>query len=221
MHISDGILRPEWALLWYAVAIPFIAVGIWEIKRKRENNPAYMPLLAMVGAAVFIISVWHIPVPVTGSCSHPIGTPMAAILVGPFATVVLSSIALFFQTFFGHGGLTTIGANTVSMGIMGGFSGYLLFSGMRKVKSPLWLAAGFAGFVGDMVCYIVAALELALSLNPGSVLSHWALYSIGYMPTQIPLAVAEFVFSAGIVQYIADRRPDLLEMRIGGGVVNA
>ncbi len=56
-------------------------------------------MLALMGAAVFIISVWHIPVPVTGSCSHPVGTPMAAIIVGPFATVVITSIALFFQRF--------------------------------------------------------------------------------------------------------------------------
>ncbi|MCW3141912.1 MAG: energy-coupling factor ABC transporter permease [Methanophagales archaeon] len=221
MHISDGILAPEWCLLWFAVAIPFIAVGVWQIKRGTKENASYLPMLAMMGAAVFIISVWHIPVPVTGSCSHPIGTPLSAIIVGPFATVVLSTIALFFQTFFGHGGLTTLGANTMSMGILGTFSGYLLFLGLRKVKSPLWLAAGFAGFAGDIACYIVAALELALSLNPGSVLSHWALYTVGYIPTQLPLAVAEFVFTAGVVQYIADRRPDLVAKKLWGGVPSA
>jgi len=217
MHISDGILTPMWCLVWLALSVPFIAVGIWRIKRRVEDNPAYMPLLAMMGAAVFIISVWHIPVPVTGSCSHPTGTVMAAILVGPFATVVLSAIALFFQTFLGHGGITTLGANTMSMGIVGTFSGYLLFLLLRRVNTPLWLAAGIGGFVGDIACYIAAALELALSLNPGSVFFHWGMYSLGYMPTQLPLAVAEFVFTAGVVQYIADRRPDVFAI-LGGGV---
>ena len=51
-----------------------------------------------------MISVWHIPVPVAGSCSHPIGTPLAAMIVGPFATVVISGIALFFQMFLGMAG---------------------------------------------------------------------------------------------------------------------
>ena len=146
---------------------------------------------------------------------------MSAIIVGPFPTVVLSTIALFFQTFFGHGGLTTLGANTVSMGITGTFGGYLIYALLRKMNSPLWVAAGMAGFVGDILCYLAAALELALSLNLGSVLSHWAIYSLGYMPTQLPLAVAEFVFSAGIVQYIADRRPDLMLGKLWGEVTDA
>jgi len=221
MHISDGILTPEWCLVWFAIAIPFIAIGVWQMKRSTKENASYLPMLAMMGAAVFIISVWHIPVPVTGSCSHPIGTPMSAIIVGPFPTVVLSTIALFFQTFFGHGGLTTLGANTISMGITGTFGGYLIYVLLRKINSPLWVAAGMAGFVGDILCYLAAALELALSLNPGSVLSHWAIYSLGYMPTQLPLAVAEFVFSAGIVQYIADRRPDLMLGKLWGEVTDA
>ncbi len=221
MHLSDGILAPEWCLVWFAIAIVFIAVGVWQIKRGTKENASYLPMLAMMGAVVFVISVWHIPVPVSGSCSHPIGTPMSAIIVGPFPTVVLGAIALFFQAFFGHGGLTTLGANVVSMGIVGGFSGYLLYVLLRKVNSPLWLAAGMAGFVGDVLCYLTTALQLALSLNPGSVLSHWALYTVGYMPTQLPLAVAEFVFTAGIVQYIADRRPDLLAKKLWGGVSSA
>jgi len=221
MHISDGILAPEWCLVWFAIAIPFIAVGVWQIKRGTKENASYLPLLAMMGAAIFVIAVWHIPVPVTGSCSHPIGTPMSAIIVGPFPTVVLSAIALFFHVFFGHGGLTTLGANIVSMGIVGTFSGYLVYLLLMKVKSPLWFAAGMAGFVGAILTYIITALELALSLNPDSVLSHWALYSMGFMPTQLPLAVAEFVFTAGIVQYIADRRPDLLAKKLWGGVSSA
>ncbi len=219
MHISDGILTPEWCLIWFALAIPFVIVGVRRIRKNIDNNPAYMPVLAMMGAAVFIISVWHIPVPVTGSCSHPVGTPMSAIIVGPFVTVVLTAIALFFQTFLGHGGLTTLGANTMSMGILGTFSGYSVFLLLRKLNSPLWVAAGFAGFVGDIITYVAAALELSLSLNPGSVLSHWALYTMGYMPTQLPLAVMEFIFTAGIVNHIAARRPDILaRLGLAGGV---
>ncbi len=218
MHISDGILTPMWCLVWYVISLPFIAVGVWRIKRRMEENASYIPILAMIGAVIFIIAVWHIPVPVTGSCSHPIGTPMAAIIVGPFVTVVLSAIALFFHIFIGHGGITTLGASTVSMGIAAPFSGYLLYILFRKMNAPLWLSAGVAGFVGDIVCYLTTALQLALSLNPDTVVSHWMMYSAGYMPTQLPLAVAEFIFSAGIVQYIADRRPDLFEVGVGGDV---
>lgn len=209
MHISDGILPLYWCAVWYLLCIPFWIAGVKEINRRKLKNPKYLPTLAMAGAAVFVISVWHIPVPVTGSCSHPVGTPMAAILIGPFATVVISSIALFFQAFLGHGGITTLGANTFSMGIVGTFTGYYTYI-LLKDRTPLWFSAGMAGFIGDMMTYVTSALELALGLNPHSVLQHWLLYFMGYGPTQIPIAIGEFLFTAGVISYIAENRPDIL-----------
>jgi cobalt/nickel transport system permease protein len=177
-----------------------------------RENLSYKPFLAMVGVAVFVISAMHLPVPVTGSCSHPCGTALAAIIIGPFATAVISTIVLFFQAvFLGHGGITTIGANDFSMGIAGGFSGYLVWKLLRAGKAPLWLAAGVAGFVGDLVTYLVAAFQLALSLH-GHVplVKQWMIFFMGYGPTQLPLAIAEAVFTAAVLQAMLSRRPDLL-----------
>ena len=211
MHIADGILSPEWFILWFAVAAAFVAVGAFQISGKRKINPAYMSAVGLMGAAVFVISVRHIPVPVTGSCSHPVGTPMAAMIIGPFPTVVIGAIALFFQTFIGHGGITTIGANTVSMAIAGTFTGYFSFLGLRKAGASLWLSAGIGGLVGDLVTYVVAAFEMAISIHPGNLYTWWGIFTIGYLPTQIPLAILEFGFTAGAIQYISTHRPELLK----------
>jgi len=211
LHIADGILTPEWCIVWYALAAVFVAVGAREIAKKRKINPAYMSIVGLMGAAVFVISVWHIPVPVTGSCSHPVGTPMAAMIIGPFPTVVISAIALFFQTFIGHGGITTIGANTFSMGIAGTFTGFFTFLGLKKAGASIWLSAGIGGVVGDLVTYVVAAFELAISLHPGNLFEWWGIFTVGYLPTQIPLAILEFGFTAAAIQYIATHRPELLK----------
>ena len=204
-------LSPEWCIVWYVLAAVFVAVGAIQISRKRKINPAYMSAVGLMGAAVFVISVWHIPVPVTGSCSHPVGTPMAAMIIGPFPTVVISAIALFFQTFIGHGGITTIGANTISMGIAGTFTGFLTIICLKKAGASIWLSAGMGGLVGDLVTYVVAALELAISLHPGNLLEWWGIFTVGYLPTQIPLAILEFGFTAAAIQYIANHRPELLK----------
>lgn len=212
MHIEDGILSPQAWGTWYAISAIFMIPGIKEIKKKVKENLYYKPFLAMIGVAVFIISVMHIPVPVTGSSSHPCGTALAAIIVGPFATGVISAIVLFFQAIFlGHGGITTIGANTFSMGIAGGISGYLCWKVLRYFKGPIWLAAGVAGFVGDIVTYLASAFELAISLH-GNVplVKQWMIFFLGYGPTQLPLAVAEGVFTALVIQVMIKRRPDLL-----------
>jgi cobalt/nickel transport system permease protein len=203
MHISDGILEPTWIFFWYAISILFIALGLRIINKRIKADPVYLPRLSLIGAVVFVISVWHIPVPVTGSSSHPVGTPLASIIIGPFATVVISAIALFFQAFIAHGGITTIGANTFSMGIVGAFGGYFVYRLFKNI-SPLWFCAGMAGFAGSILTYLTTALQLALSLNPGNVIYSWKLYSLGFIPTQLPLAFAEFAFTAYVIKYISE-----------------
>ena len=79
----------------------------------------------------------------------------------------------------------------------------------RKLGASIWLAAGLAGFIGDLSTYATTAFQLALSLNPGSVTSHWEFYMLGYLPTQIPLAILEFAFTAAAVQYIHNNRPEI------------
>lgn len=211
MHIMDGILTPFWSIIWFAVALVFIVIGARQIMKKRKENPVFMSVLALMGTAVFVISVWHIPVPVTGSCSHPCGTALAAIIVGPFATAVITAIALFFQLFLAHGGLTALGANTISMGIIGGFTGYFMYLALRKAGASFWLSAGLGGLIGDLLTYVTTALQLALSLHPESVLPSWGLFTIGFIPTQIPLAIIEFGFTAAAIQYVVNRRPEILK----------
>lgn len=210
MHISDGILEPGWILFWFAISAVFFALGLRIINRRIKEEPSYLPRISLIGAVVFVISVWHIPVPVTGSSSHPVGTPLAAIVVGPLATVVISSIALFFQAFVAHGGLTTLGANTFSMSIVGGFSGYLVYRVFKNI-SPLWFCAGMAGFAGSIMTYLTTALQLALSLNPGNFIYYWKLYSIGFIPTQLPVAVAEFAFTGYVIEYINRTRAEVID----------
>jgi cobalt/nickel transport system permease protein len=219
MHISDGILTAKWIMIWYAVAVFFLALGVREIKKYSQENPEYIPKVALMGAAVFVISVWHLPVPVTGSSSHPIGTPLAAILIGGFPTVVVSTIGLFFHMFLAHGGLTTIGANTVSMGIIGTFMGLITYKALRVMGARRWMAAGFAGLMGDISTYAATSMILALSLASGDVLSLWKVFMLGFAPTQLPLAVLEFGFTAGVVHYIAGKRPELLNKPVRGETV--
>ncbi|MDH5696279.1 MAG: energy-coupling factor ABC transporter permease, partial [Dehalococcoidia bacterium] len=125
MHIAEGILPANWAAIWYVIAIIFLVIGIIIIRRKTREVRGLMPLLGISGAAIFLISVFPVPVPVTGSCSHPCGTPLGAILVGPFISTVLGALALLIQALFlAHGGISTWGANIVSMALVGSFVGF-------------------------------------------------------------------------------------------------
>ncbi|MBS1264111.1 MAG: Cobalt transport protein CbiM [Methanonatronarchaeales archaeon] len=217
MHISDGILPPIWAAAWYLVAAFFLAACVRRVRNRTEDDPGYTATLGLMGAAVFVISVWHIPVAVTGSSSHPIGTPMSAVVVGPFATTLLSSIALFLHMFLAHGGVTTLGANTVSMGVAGGFVGYGAYRSAGLMGASPFASGAAAGLAGSLATYMTTALILAAALHPGELLRFWAIFSMGFVPTQLPLSVAEAVSTGAVVRYVAHHRPELLGRFFPGG----
>lgn len=215
MHIQDGFLVGKWAVGWYGAASVFAAKGIFDITRRSRQVLMFKPLLGLVSAAVFFISLLPIPVPITGTSSHPAGTPLAAILVGPFVSIVLSVVSLLLQAlFFAHGGLTTLGANVFSEGVVGSLAGYGVFRLSRRMGLSLGVAAGLAGVIGDLAVYSATSLELALGM-PGvqnyalakSFLTFFALF----MPTQLPLALLEGLLTGGMVSYIARVRPDILQ----------
>jgi cobalt/nickel transport system permease protein len=217
MHISEGILPIDWAGLWFLVAAPFVYGGLWTIRRRRAEDPQAMTLVAMVGAAIFVISCMPIPIPWVGTCSHPCGTGLGALLIGPGPTVVVASIALVFQALFlAHGGLTTLGANIVSMGVVGAFSAYGLFHVLRRMRVPVFVAALAAGIISDWATYATTSFELSSALHgDGSLWAMFAAVMAAFVPTQLPLGIVEGIVTAVAYRFVLERRPDLLGARPG------
>ena len=217
MHISEGILPLPWALLWCAVALPFVMLGCRELKRLSQEDLSIKPLVGLLAAVVFIISCMPIPVPTAGTCSHPCGTAIAAVLVGPSISVLISTVALLIQALvMAHGGLTTLGADIVSMGVIGSFTGYATFKGLRRLGASLGIAAFCAGVLTDWATYTATAVELASGIRGSEpFLPLFTKIVIAFVPTQLPLGLLEGAMTAGMVTLLARKRPDLLvKMRL-------
>lgn len=212
MHITEGILPPKWAGLWFAFALPFIIWGLHDLKVRSQKEPLFKPMVGLIGSAVFVISCMPIPVPTAGTCSHPCGAGLAAILIGAPLTAVVSSIALLLQALFlSHGGLTTLGGNIVSMGVVGAFAGWGVFKLGRTLGLPSWSTAFIAGVISDWATYAMTSFELASALHgPESFSKMFAAIAISFTPTQVPLGIMEGILTAGIYHFIASRRPELL-----------
>ena len=213
MHISEGILPMKWAGLWYLVALPFVIKGIRDIKKKTEINPHFKVLLGLMGAVIFIISCMPVPVPTAGTCSHPAGTGISAVLVGPVMSILVTSIALLIQALFlAHGGLTTWGADIVSMGVAGSFAAYFGFRILQKLRAPLFISGFMAGLLADWATYITTSFELASALHGSkSILSLFYTILIAFIPTQLPLGILEGFLTGGMVVFVYKRRPDILK----------
>ena len=80
MHIMEGFLPVKWAAIWWVIFVPFFVVGLKNITKVVKEQPKKKLLLALCGAFVFVLSALKIP-SVTGSCSHPTGVGLAAILL--------------------------------------------------------------------------------------------------------------------------------------------
>jgi len=212
MHISEGILPVNWAALWFGVAAPFVGYGLYRLKKMAAADLSFKPLVGLMAAVVFIISCMPIPVPTAGTCSHPCGTGISGILLGPAISTLVAAVALLIQALFlSHGGLSTLGANIMSMGIMGSFTGYLTFRGLRVFKANLWIAGFMAGLFADWATYLATSAELASGIRGDSpFLPLFYKIMIAFIPTQLPLGILEGAMTAGMVVLLYKKRPDLL-----------
>lgn len=214
MHIAEGMLPATYAIGYSVGASVFVAAGIKSLSNKSKEIPMIKQLTGVMTSAIFLVSLLPIPVPITGTCSHPGGTPLGAILLGPWITALISMVALLFQAlFFAHGGLTTLGANTLTMGVFGGLFGWILFWGMRRLKMNLFWAGFVAGTIGDITIYLGTSTQLALAIHGSHPIGEvfWFIFA-AFLPTQAPLAVIEGLFTGFVLKYIAEHRPDILVM---------
>ncbi len=123
MHIAEGFLPPAHAVAWTVAAAPFVIHGGYRVVKLVREKPEARLLLGAAGAFTFVLSAIKLP-SVTGSSSHPTGTGIGAILFRPPVMAFLSTIVLIFQALLlAHGGITTLGANVFSMGVVGPGSG--------------------------------------------------------------------------------------------------
>ncbi|AHF06599.1 energy-coupling factor ABC transporter permease [Desulfitobacterium metallireducens] len=193
MHIAEGFLPMKWAAFWWIVILPFLMAGLRSINKTVKDNANLKMLLAMAGAFAFVLSALKIP-SVTGSSSHPTGVGLGAILFGPAAMSVLGVIVLIFQAvLLAHGGLTTLGANTFSMAIVGPFVSYGIYRGLQKLGVSRSICVFLATALGDLGTYITTSLQLAFAFpsTQGGVMASATKFMGIFAVTQIPLAVSE------------------------------
>jgi cobalt/nickel transport system permease protein len=205
MHIMEGFLPPAWAVAWGVLAIPFVFAGFFSIRKTISENPRAKMLLAMAGAFVFVLSALKIP-SVTGSCSHPTGVGFGAILFGPTAMSVLGLIVLLFQAILlAHGGLTTLGANTFSMAVVGPLVAYAVYKLVKKAKGPQWLAVFLAAALGDLLTYVTTSVQLAMAFpaETGGFMASLTKFMGIFALTQIPLAISEGILTVLIFNAIS------------------
>lgn len=201
MHIMEGYLPLRYCIAWGVITLPFLFVGIRNLNKVSSENKNAMIILAMAGAYAFVLSALKLP-SVTGSSSHPTGTGLVSIFFGPTIGSVVALVVLLFQAILlAHGGLTTLGANTFSMGVVGPFVTYGLYTLGKKMKINKSVSIFIAAALGNLMTYVVTSIQLALAhpSEVGGVMASFTKFASIFAITQIPLAVVEGILTVIVV----------------------
>lgn len=215
MHITEGIITGASSIAYTGAGVALVSLGTRRMRKFVDNTPANKPLLGMGAAFIFFISL--IPIPAfTGTCSHPCGTPLIGILLGPLIGFALTGASLLMQAaFFAHGGFGTWGANVVALGFFGCFLGWGTFKLARRLGLPIWAAGCAGGLIGDVAVYAASGLILGTTLsfapNPQYGLAGYltAIYA-AYLPTQLPIAIGEMAVTGLALHFAFRQRPEVL-----------
>ncbi len=181
MHIPDGFLSPQTCALSYGIALPFLYRGIKGVLKEES-----LAKLASLSALAFLAMMINIPIP-GGTSGHALGTSLLAIIFGPWKAVASLSVVLAIQALlFADGGITTYGANLITMGIVPAFVGFWVWRLTRRRKALAYFLSGFVSLIASAL-----AASLILGLQP-------LLFSHGGQPLYFPYGLRTTLAAMGV-----------------------
>lgn len=207
MHAPDGFFSLPIAVAGWAIAA--VAIGYALRRTRREMQERSVPLMGVMAAFIFAAQMLNFPV-AGGTSGHLIGGALAAILLGPWAgLLVITSVVTIQGLVFQDGGLVVMGLNIVNMGVVSVFIGYVTYHGLRYVfgsrRRALFASSFVAAWLAAFMASIVCALELGASGTSPYVVALPAMAG-----THALIGIGEGLITATALAFIMATRRDLV-----------
>jgi cobalt/nickel transport system permease protein len=211
MHIPDGFLTLVVSLLCWVMTISLLAIAI------RKTNQALgekqVPLMGIMAAFIFAAQMLNFPV-AGGTSGHLLGGALAAIVLGPWAAMLVMTAVIAVQgLLFQDGGLLVMGANILNMGLLTSIVGYGLYRLVRQRNVTTRLAvSGVAAWLSVMTGALATALQLWLSGTAKLNLVVPAMLGVHTL-----IGLGEALITVAALAFIFRTRPDLLDETSASG----
>jgi len=215
MHIPDAFIPIPQGIVYWIIALVFIALALrWARSKMSEEK---IPLIAVLAAGIFALQSFNLPVSM-GTSGHLVGGALAAIILGsPFAAIFILTLVLIVQgVLFGDGGITTMGANILNMGVIGGFVGFYTFRGLMAATRNVNIAAFAAAWLACVIPALVTAVEMYFA---GTFPLREGLIAMGLYHALI--GVIEGFVTVVAIRLIVTARPDIVDFKIADPVPKA
>ncbi len=168
MHIPDGFINPEIAIVMFIVAIGFLVLA-WK-KVRQTYSSSFASVIGISSAFIFAAQMINYPIAL-GTSGHLVGGTFLAVLLGPWAGMLSMTIVLLMQAlFFADGGLMAFGANAFNMAIIGALSFYVVKYMNRNPKSIKSFASSV--FAASWLSVVVGAIACAVQIGLSSMFAN-------------------------------------------------
>lgn len=211
MHIADGVLSAEVCVATGVAAAGAVAYSLHRLKDSMADRT--IPLTGMTAAVVFAGQMVNFPLLGTPVSGHLLGGVLAAAFVGPWAGCLAITLVLVVQcVLFADGGLTTLGANVLNMGVVGAIGGHAVYQAVRRLMkdSPAAILTGavVASWLSVMAAAFLFCVEFRLSWPRAD-------YDFGRIFTLMvafhsAIGVGEAVITGLAISFVLQQQPALV-----------
>jgi cobalt/nickel transport system permease protein len=207
MHIPDGFLSLIMSIAFWVITA--LTVGIAITKTNKTLGEKQVPLMGIMAAFIFAAQMLNFPV-AGGTSGHFLGGALAAIVLGPWAGILVMTPVIALQgLLFQDGGLLVMGANIFNMGILTAVIGYGLYRGALNQNKTVRLAvAGIAAWLSTVTAALLVSLQLWLSGT-----SQLQIVVPAMLGVHVLIGLGEAVVTVAALAFILQTRPDLLDSK--------
>ncbi len=209
LHIPDGFLTTAVSSIGWILTI--IIVGYALRQTRGQLGDKQIPLMGVLAAFIFAAQSINIPVG-GGTSGHLLGGTLAAIILGPWAAVLIMTCVVSIQALiFQDGGIFVLGFNILNMAVLTSFTGYVTYQGIRRLlgdgRNSLLIGGAVGGWLSMMVGAVAVAVELAISGTSPLAVAVPAMAIVHAV-----LGIIEAVITVGALAFIYASRRDLLSI---------
>ena len=204
LHIPDGFLSVGVSLIFWALTIIFVGLAIRNTRG--ELGERQIPLMGVMAAFIFAAQMINFPV-AGGTSGHLLGGALAAIVLGPWAGILVMTTVVAVQGLvFQDGGLLVMGANIFNMGILTALIGYGLYRASVGRSRGVQLAiVGAASWLSVVAGALLVAFQLWLSGTSALRIVFPAMLGVHML-----IGLGEALITVAALAFIFRTRPDLL-----------
>lgn len=193
IHIPDQILKGSWWVTGWVVC------ACWIFLACRKIDDEEIPQIGLFSAVFFLATLFHLPL----MNVHLVLPGIMGIFLGK--RVILAIVtAMLLQAGMGHGGFTTVGINSVLVGGVATLSSLAVRPLLTRFANQPKILGGIGFLLGTLpVCLLI--LLHACVLTFGGV-EDFRIPALASMVLHLPVALAEGVFMAGALPFLAKAR---------------